>query len=662
MRRAKENCFADERDTTVRNAHLQEALAALCVVLAAAVPAHGTQEEPPVSHPSELKSLSIEQLMDIDVTSVSRRSEPVSGAAAAITVITGEDIRRSGANNLPDALRIAAGLEVAQSNGNTWAISARGFNTTTANKLLVLIDGRSIYTPLFSGVFWDVQDVMLEDVDRIEIIRGPGATLWGANAVNGVINILTKSSRDTQGRLATAGGGTEEQGFASFRQGGKAGEGTAYRAYGKYSYRDSLALASGGSARDPLRRGQAGFRLDREDAGNGGLTLQGDAYHGLAGQTVVVRDDTTLDGANLLGRWAHTYAANSGSDLQVYYDYTHRQIPRWFEEHRHTLDIDYQHRQPIGPRQDLVWGAGYRITHDQVGNSPGVVFLPDSVTENLFSAFAQDEIRLARHLRLTVGSKLEHNRWTGFEIQPSVRFAWVPDDRRTLWAAISRAVRTPTRFDEDIVFYTATGAPLLEGASSFVSEDLLAYELGYRVQPRTGLLLDITAFYNVYNDLRSYEPAAPPAAFPYHFANRLNAETWGLEGRVSWQAASWWRLHAGYAYFDKNLSFDPGSFDPTGGHSEGDDPRSRATLRSLMDLPRGFELDGTLRYVARLPSPVVPAYTELDLRLGWQASDRLELSLTGQNLLHARHPEFGPPSPLREEVQRGAYGKVTWRF
>jgi iron complex outermembrane receptor protein len=661
MRRAEEDFLADERDRPVRRARFQKAVAALGVALAAAAPTYGTQGPPPADQPSELKSLSIEQLMDLDVTSVSRRSEPVSGAAAAITVITSEDIRRSGANNLPDALRITAGLEVAQSNGNTWAISSRGFNTTTANKLLVLIDGRSIYTPLFSGVFWDVQDVMLEDIDRIEIIRGPGATLWGANAVNGVINILTRSSRDTQGTLVTAGGGTEEQGFASVRQGGKVGEGTTYRAYGKYSYRDSLAFADGDSARDPLRRGQGGFRLDREDSGHGGFTFQGDAYHGLAGQTVVVRDDTTLDGANLLGRWTHTYAANSGSDLQVYYDYTHRQIPQWFEEHRHTLDIDYQHRQPIGPRQDLVWGAGYRVTHDQVGNSPGVAFLPDSVTESLFSAFAQDEIALPSHLRLTLGSKFEHNRWTGFEVQPSVRFAWVPDDRRTLWAAISRAVRTPTRYDEDIVFYTA-GSPLLEGSSAFKSESLLAYELGYRVQPRTGLVVDLAAFYNVYDDLRSYEPAAPPAVFPYHFANKLKGDTWGLEGRVSWQAAPWWRLHAEYAWFDKDLSFDPGSYDPTGGTAEGNDPRNRAVLRSQVDLPGRCEFDGTLRYVSRLPAPVVPAYTELDLRLGWQASDRLELSLVGQNLLHASHPEFGPPTPLREEIQRGAYGKVTWRF
>ncbi len=634
------------------------ALAILCLSLAAA-PAYPAQEDQVAQ--SKLKSLSIEQLMEIDVTSVSKRSEPVSSAAAAITVITGEDIRRSGASNLPDLLRIAAGLEVAQSDGNTWAISSRGFNITTANKLLVLIDGRSVYTPLYSGVFWDVQGVMLEDVERIEIIRGPGATLWGANAVNGVINILTKSARDTQGTLVSVGGG-EEQALASFRQGGKLGEGTAYRAYGQYSYQDSLAFANGDSAHDPLRRGQAGFRVDRDDRGSGAFTLQGDAYHGLAGQKVVVRDDTDLDGANLLGRWTHTYSERSGSDFQVYYDYTHRQIPHWFEEHRHTLDLDYQHRKPFGSRHDVVWGAGYRVTHDQVGNSPGVAFLPDHRTESLFSAFAQDEIRLQPHLRLTVGSKVEHNAWTGFEVQPSVRLAWVPDERRTLWGAISRAVRTPTRYDEDIVFYTAAGSPLLEGSSAFVSEELLAYEVGYRVQPRTGLVLDVATFYNVYDNLRGFEPASAPGPLLYRFGNRLNADTWGAEVRASWQAAAWWRLHAGYAYFDKNLSLDPESLDPTGGNAEGNDPRSRFTLRSLMDLPGGFELDGTLRHVARLPSPVVPAYTELDLRLGWQASDRLELSLIGQNLLHARHPEFGPPSPLRQEVERNVYGKVTWRF
>jgi iron complex outermembrane receptor protein len=625
-------------------------------LLAAAAPAHPFQEDQIAQ--SKLKGLSIEQLMEIDVTSVSRRSEPVSSAAAAITVITGEDIRRSGAANLPDALRISVGLQVAQADGSTWAISSRGFNTTTADKLLVLIDGRTVYTPLFSGVFWDVQDVMLEDIDRIEVIRGPGATLWGANAVNGVINILTKSARDTQGTLVSVGGGTaEERALASFRQGGKLGEGTAYRAYGKYSYRDSLAFASGDSARDPLRRGQAGFRVDRADRGSGAFTLQGDAYHGLAGQRVITRADTDLDGANLLGRWTHTYSETSGSDFQVYYDYTHRRIPLWFEERRHTVDVDYQHRKELGSRHDVVWGAGYRVTRDQVGNSQGVSFLPESRTQSLFSVFAQDEIRLRPHLRLTVGSKVEHNDWTGFEVQPSARLAWVPDERRTLWAAVSRAVRTPTRLDEEIAFYDVEGRPFVTGSHDFKSEELLAYEIGYRLQPRTGLQIDLATFYNVYDNLRTVEPGPPQV-----IANGLKAETWGAELRTSWQATPWWRLHAGYAYFDKQLRLDPDSLDPSEGGNEGNDPRSRFVLRSLMDLPGGFELDGTVRYVARLPAPAVPAYTELDLRLGWQASDRLELSLVGQNLLHARHPEFGAPSPFRQEIERGAYGKVIWRF
>jgi iron complex outermembrane receptor protein len=668
----------------VTNCHLRGAVGALCLVLAAAVPAAARLDDPsralqdpqgqesPEPALSPLKGLSIEQLMEIDVTSVSRRSEPVSRAAAAITVLTADDIRRSGANNLPDVLRLAVSLEVAQSNGNTWAISSRGFNTTTSNKLLVLIDGRSIYTPLYSGVFWDAQDVMLEDVDRIEIIRGPGAALWGANAVNGVINVITKSSRDTQGALVTLGGGKgEEEGFTSFRQGGKLGTGTTYRAYGKYSYRDSLDFADGGSARDPLRRGQAGFRLDhtvalREDggqpaAGSSAFTLQGDAYHGLAGQTVVVRADTVLDGANLLGRWTRSYAAGSATDLQVYYDFTHRDIPRWFEEHRHTLDVDYQHRRTIGTQQEVVWGAGYRVTHDEVGNSAGVAFLPDHLTENLFSAFAQDEIALRPHLRLTVGTKLEHNHWTGFEVQPSVRFAWTPDDRRTLWGAVSRAVRTPTRYDEDIVFYTAAGTPLLTGSNGFAAESMVAYELGYRNQLSPGLAIDVATYYNDYDHLRSFEPAAV-TVFPYHFGNQLRASTRGFELRATAQAAPWWRLLGGYAWFDKSLNLAPTSLDPTGGKLEGNDPRSRFTLRSQMDLPHALELDGALRYVGRLPSPVVPAYTELDLRIGWQANDAFGFSLVGENLLHDHHPEFGPPTPLREEVQRSLYGKITWRF
>jgi iron complex outermembrane receptor protein len=631
------------------------------VLLGLAAPALtlSAQEAPRVA-PAELKQLSIEQLMEIDVTSVSRRSEQLSKAAAAITVITGEDLRRSGVTNLPDALRLSVSLHVAQSNGNTWGITSRGFNSTfaTADKMLVLIDGRSVYTPLFSGVFWDVQDVPLEDVDRIEVIRGPGATLWGANAVNGVVNIITKSAKATQGGLVTAAAGNATD-LGSARWGGKLGEDTYYRAYGKYYHRDALELAQGGgSARDPLRRTQGGFRVDRDDTGAGALTLQGDVYRG--GYSELARpDDTDLDGGNLLGRWKRQLAPGESMDLQVYYDRSHRRTLNFFEERRDTIDLDFQHHFPVGSRQDVVWGLGSRVTRDEVTNSRAVEFLPDHRTLNLFSAFAQDEITLVPdRLRLTLGSKLEYNSYTSLEIQPSLRAAWTPDDRHTVWAAISRAVRTPTRLDEDIVFPGPNGQPVLSGDSHVVSEELLAYELGYRIQPTADLLVDAAAFYDVYDHLRSFEPVAGGG---FVFANKLSADAWGVELRSSWQPAPWWRLHAGYAWFGKHLRLAADSHDPTGGQTVGDDPRNRYSLRSVMDLPGGFELDGWLRYVDELTAPAVKAYTEMDLHLGWKWNERLELALVGQNLLHARHVELAP-NPFVEAVQRSVFGKVTWHF
>jgi len=633
-------------------------LPAVLLGLAAPALTLSAQEEPRVA-PSDLKQLSIEQLMEIDVTSVSRRSEQLSKAAAAITVITGEDLRRSGVTNLPDALRLSVSVHVAQSNGNTWGITSRGFNSTfaTADKMLVLIDGRSVYTPLFSGVFWDVQDVPLEDIDRIEVIRGPGATLWGANAVNGVVNIITRSAKETQGGLAMAAAGNATD-LGSVRWGGKLGEGTFYRAYGKYYHHVALDLAQGGDAHDPLRRTQGGFRVDRDDAGAGAFTLQGDIYHG--GYSELVRpDDTGLDGGNLLGRWKRQLGAGESMDLQVYYDRSHRRTPNYFEERRDTVDADFQHHFPIGGRHDVVWGLGSRVTRDKVTNSPVVEFLPDHRTLNLFSAFAQDEITLVPdRLRLTLGSKLEYNSYTNLEVQPSVLAAWTPDDRHTVWAAISRAVRTPTRLDEDVVFLGANGQPFLSGSSDVVSEELLAYELGYRMQPTADLLVDLATFYDVYDHLRSFEPVAGGG---FVFANRLDADAWGAALRSSWQPAPWWRLHAGYIWFGKHLRLDAASHDPSGGQTVGDDPRNRYSLRSVMDLPGGFELDGWLRYVGELPAPAVKAYTEMDLHLGWKWSERLELALVGQNLLHARHVELAP-NPFVEAVQRSVFGKVTWHF
>ncbi len=633
-------------------------LPAVLLGLAAPALALPVQEEPQVA-PVELKQLSIEQLMEIDVTSVSRRSEQLSKAAAAITVLTADGLRRSGATNLPDVLRQNVFINVAQSDGHTWGLTTRGFNSTfaTADKLLVLIDGRSVYTPLFSGVFWDVQDVPLDDIERIEVIRGPGATLWGANAVNGVINIITKSAKATQGGLLTATAGSATD-LGSVRWGGKLGEGTFYRAYGKYYHRDALEREQGGSAHDPLRRNQGGFRVDHDDAGEGAFTVQGDVYRG--GYSEQIRpDDTDLDGGNLLGRWKRQLASGANVELQVYYDRSHRRTLNYFEERRDTVDVDFQHHFPAGGRQDIVWGLSSRITRDEVTNSRAVEFLPDHRTLNLFSAFVQDEISLVPdRLRLTLGSKLEYNSYTNLEVQPSLRAAWTPNDRHTAWAAISRAVRTPTRLDEDVAFLGPNGQPVLLGNPDVVSEELLAYELGYRVIPTPDLLLDAAAFYDVYDHLRSFEPLAGGG---FVFANKLSAEAWGVELRSSWQAASWWRLHATYVLFGKHLSLAANSDDPTGGRTIGDDPRNRYSLRSVMDLPHGFELDGWLHYVSELPFPRVEAYTELDVHLGWKWSERLELALVGQNLLHARHVEFAP-NPFVEAVQRSVYGKVTWHF
>jgi iron complex outermembrane recepter protein len=634
----------------------------LLLAMAPAPPALWAQMgEPATADLSALKRLSLEELMQIDVTSVSKRSERLSTAAAAITVITAEDVRRSGATSLPELLRLATGLQVAAADGRTWAITARGFNLTTANKLLVLIDGRSIYTPLFSGVFWDVQDTFLADVDRIEVIRGPGATLWGANAVNGVINILTKSARLTAGGLAVAGGGKEERASGGVRYGGAKGgdEGLAYRVYGNYDYRDSLVFSSGGSARDPLRHGQGGFRLDWDRAAADAMTFQGDLYQGLSGEAL--RPDTDLNGGNLLGRLTHRLAAGGDLKLQLYFDNTHRRTPGTFEEHRNTYDLDLQHHFLPTARQEVVWGIGYRVTEDRVGNSAVVAFLPDHRTQSLLNVFAQDEITLLPdRVRLTVGSKFEHNDYSGFEVQPSLRLAYTPSPRQTLWGAVSRAVRTPTRIDTDIRFYFGDSFLLLAGNPRFQSEAVVAYELGWRLEPSPELTLDVATYYNHYDHLRSQE--FTDGGLPIVFANQLKAETAGVEVAANYQMTSWWRWYAGFTYLHKSFGFEPGSTDPTEGLAEGNDPRRQLTLRTSLDLPAQTELDVWLRHVDSLPSPLVPAYTELDLRLGWRATRTFDLSLVGRNLLHAHHPEFGSPGPTRQEIPRSLYGRVAWRF
>ncbi len=608
--------------------------------------------------PGELKQLSIDELMAIDVTSAAKRPEKLSAVAAAISVITGDDIRRSGATTLADALRLAAGLQVAQANGSTWAVTARGFNNTLADKMLVLIDGRSVYTPLFAGVFWDVQQPMLADVERIEVIRGPGAALWGANAVNGVINVITRSAADTQGGLVYAGAGANLPGLAGVRYGGKLGADVAYRVYGQALDNGPLAFAGGGSAHDPLRIGQGGFRMDGALSPADSFTLQGDAYSDVADQLMGGNQD--LDGFNLLGRWSRRFSADSDAQLQVYVDQTHRQVPATFDEHRDTFDVDLQHHWKASAANEVVWGLGYRVSRDRVADSAAIFWVPDRRTLELANVFAQDEIALPERLHLTLGSKLEYDTFTHFEVEPSVRLAWTPSDRRTLWAAVSRAVRIPSQIDEDVRF--ASGPEVvLQGSHDFESEELLAYELGYRLQPRDDLSLDLATFYNLYDRLRSEEPS-PDGGLPLTLANKLRATTFGGTLAVRYQMTPWWRWTGSYTALHEDLRLRADSADPTGGAPEGDDPADEAALRASLDLPHQLEVDGALRQVGRLPAPVVPGYTEADLRLGWRPAGRLELSLVGRNLLHAHHPEFGAATPLREEVQRTVYAKAEWRF
>jgi iron complex outermembrane receptor protein len=601
----------------------------------------------------DLKRLSIEELMNVEVTTVSRQPEPLFTSPSAIQVITGEDIRRSGATSIPEALRLAPNLQVAQIDSRQWAISSRGFNNGLANKLLVMIDGRVVYTPLFAGVFWDVQDTMLEDIDRIEVVSGPGGSLWGANAVNGVINIQTKSARDTQGALVTGGGGSLLNGFGGVRYGGKIGEDLYFRIYGTGFDRDNTVLPNGSEGTNAWYMGQGGFRMDWLPPSGDVLTVQGDGYGSSFEQPMP--GDGSTDGQNVLGRYTHILGERSDFTLQTYWDRTRRVIPNSFTETLNTFDVDFQHRFPIGERQDFIWGTGYRLMADQTGHGNNLAFVPNDRNMQLFSAFLQDEIALVPdRVKATIGTKLEHNDFSGFEVSPSGRLAWTPSDRQTIWGAISRPVRSPSRIDTDIRF-PANAPFLIVGNPEFDSEKLVAYELGYRIRPCESLSLSFSGFYNDYSDIRSI------STNDFIISNNNKAEEWGLEFSGNFQVTSFWRLRGGYTYLNKHVSVQSGSSDLNSGRAEGNDPENDFVLQSMLDLPCHFELDAVFRYVDVLPSPNVPSYVSADLRLAWRPVPSLELSIVGQNLLDNQHPEFGAAA-TRQEIPRSVYGKVTWRF
>ncbi|PWU13954.1 MAG: TonB-dependent receptor [Verrucomicrobia bacterium] len=614
----------------------------------------------------QLKGLQLEELVSLQVSALSRRPERLLDSPSAAQVATGEDIRRSAATSLPEALRLFPNLQVDQVDSQQWAISARGFNSTAADKLQVMIDGRSVYTPLFSGVFWDVQNVMLEDLDRIEVISGPGASLWGANSMNGVINVVSKSAQDTQGLLVSGGGGSFVNGAGAVRYGDKLGQDLYFRVYGFGFDRDNTLLPNGRDATNDWYMVQGGFRMDwlpgqTENSGQGDhITVQGDFYGGSLQQPIF--SDSTVQGQNILSRWTHPITEESVTTLQLYWDRTWRDVPGSYTEELNTFDLDFQHRFRLAQRHEVIWGLGYRLMADDVGNTPVLAFLPAHRNLQLFSGFVQDEIALIPEtLSLTIGTKLEHNDYSGFEAQPTGRITWKPDTNQTVWAAISRAVRSPSRIDTD--FFVPGQPPyLLVGAGRrFESETLIAYELGYRRQVTERLSGSLSLFFNDYDHIRSVEPVAG-ATNQFIILNQLRAQSYGAELSLTWQMLDWWRMRGGYTYFHKDVYTDE-SRDVNHGTGEGNDPHHWFVVQSMMDLPANFEFDSVLRYQDNLNQlgPTVPAYLALDLRLGWHATRNLELSIAGQNILDPQHPEFGAPA-TRQEIPRSVFGKVTWRF
>lgn len=659
-------------------------------------------------------SMNIEQLMNIKVTSVSKSEESLSNAAAAVYVITQEDIRRSGATCIPEALRMAPGIQVAHIDANKWAITSRGFNGLYANKLLVLMDGRIVYTPLYSGVYWDVQDTMLEDIDRIEVIRGPGATLWGSNAVNGVINIITRSANDSQGVLMAGGGGNQERGFGQARYGGTLGN-LAYRVYGKGFYRasypygqmarakSSVEFKPGEDGADHWASGRAGFRSDWQVDQANHLTVQGDIYSGYSGATVnflynqdlgIFNDKENLHGGNVLTRWKHNFVPGADLTVQFYYDRTERDQ---FEYHsrRNTYDLDMQQSLKLPWRQKMIVGFGYRYSSDNIDSPEQIQFDPDDKILHWISGFVQDEIAIIPdRLRLILGSKFESNDYTGFEFQPSARIIWQPASNQSVWAAVSRAVRTPSRADVDLMVHamkmpysdqpapgvTVSGQYRMDmfGNDDFKSEKMIAYELGYRIMPDERLSLDLAAFLNDYDKLRTVNSYSlsripkgfiPPATFlidiqqNFQFQNHQSGRTYGIEMAATLKPLKWWTVYSTYTWLNYNLGYDSGTDNIWPSPAEWS-PRQQFTLRSYMDLPYNLEFDSAVYYSDGLDAYNVPAYTRLDLRIGWKPVDSVDVSLMMENLLDNQHPEFGGyhEAIIPTEVPRSFYTKVTIRF
>jgi iron complex outermembrane receptor protein len=656
----------------------------LCLLLVASLVTASWADVPKSDQDSgaPLKHLSLEQLGDVEVTTASKEPEQVWRTPAAIYVLTQDDIRRSGATSIPEVLRLVPGVEVARVNSNVWAVGIRGFGSGFSKSVLVLIDGRSVYTPLFAGVEWNVQNLLLEDVERIEVIRGPGGTIWGSNAVNGVINIITKNAKDTHGGLATTRAGNADLGAGGVRHGGRHGNNLDYRAY-SIGFGRAPGYHRDGDNYDDWQLGQAGFRTDSSPTVRDTLTVQGDVYKGRVGQQVSIAyysppaqrsvDGTQyVSGGNLLGRWRHELSDTSDFQVQAYYDRTYRLGPQ-LGETRNTFDIDAIHHFVLKQRNEIVWGFGARWSPSDIVQTVATVdFLPHHQADNIYSTFIQDQIAIIHNkLWLTLGSKFEHNIFTGWENQPSGRLLWTPTPHQTFWASVSRAVRTPSRIDEDLHL---TGLVLTNPLificvcdnRKFVSETLLGYEAGYRKLVTSSFYVDLAVFHNHYNDLTSYGALtisvvnSPP---PTHillslpFANGIMGSTNGAEIAPDWKATRWMELKASYSYVSLNLTEKPAHAKTSYVSSyEGSSPHNEVTAQALFNLPKGFEFDPTYRYVGALPVQGIHAYGTVDARLGWHFAKSFELSIAGQNLLQPRHAELGSI-----QVERSAYAQITWK-
>ncbi|MGH9537304.1 MAG: TonB-dependent receptor plug domain-containing protein [Terriglobales bacterium] len=679
-------------DTRFRrfSTHAARASVLFCASLSLSLNSLAETTQPPQSG-NPVKQLSLEQLGSIEVTTASKEPEEVWKTPAAVYVITHDDIERSGATSIPEALRLAPGIEVARIDSNKWSIGIRGFGSRLSRSVLVLIDGRTVYTTLLAGTYWEVQDTVLEDVDRIEVIRGPGGTIWGPNAVNGVINIITKLSKDTHGTLLSVGGGNEEQGFLNARYGGGNGRNLDYRVYVK-GFNRGPEFHPDGRDFDRWRAAQSGFRVDWTRNDRDTFNLQGDIYDEGAGESVVgtsytppysqVLDDTALlSGANISGRWKRTFSQNNDIQLQAYYDRTNRHEPN-FGDIRDTFDVDFLQRFQPAARHQFSWGLGARFSRgNDIQVVSGLTFLPAKRTDQLFTAFFQDEISLVNdRLMLSVGTKLLKTNFTGAQLEPSGRLLWTPTATQSVWLAFTHAVRTPSDAERDFflsgfIDIAPNGLPFFarfNANRNFRSEQLNGYELGYRRLIGKKFYIDLAGFYNHYSDLFSEDITGAPfietdpqpthILLPAQFGNGLLGTTSGGEVAPEWKPTRWWRLRGSYSYLQVELKKAPNSQDVgTIPGIEGSSPQHQVSVQSGFDLSRTVTLDVDYRYISALPGQLVPSYSTADARVAWRMSEHFQASIAGRNLLQPHHPEFaGDPGPL-VEIKRSVYGQITWK-